>query len=185
MKSSKKESALDRRLRELYEQADALERDIKSMEKTAHKFGTPDEEARIRAATAAARRVEMSRLNPNYAASVGTGTTTSISVTKPDGYAAGENEAEANIFNVADGGGGGAQCDAFTSTQSEPAMITPLYRRVAAPPKTQKIANYLASGSFGGKVPLNHERKAQRFRAILALVAVATFAWIIYRSMLR
>lgn len=187
MKSSRRETPLDRRLRELREQAAALERDIRLLDKSARTGGVVDADARVRAATAAARRAELSRLNPNYAASVGSGTTTSVSVTNQGAPPDEGEEAAVNLFSVGEQarGDGPAPAPFAASTQSDSATDAPRYRRVAAPPREQKLANYLASGSFGGKVPLSHERQVQRFRAILALMAVATFAYIIYRAIFR
>ncbi len=191
MKSSRKESALERRLRELQEQSAALQTDIKSISKSLKKIGAVDEGGRIAvAAPPPAAGQQHSRLNPTYASSVGTGTTTSLAVTNQEPPPA-DDEAEVNIFNFTPANPPAAQTSApandeiFPPTVSETAAPAPRYRRVAAPAKPQKLAKMLSSGSFGGNVPLSHERKVQRFRAILALVAVATFAYIIYRSVFR
>lgn len=189
MKPPRKESAIERRLRELDAQSSALQSDIKTLNRSIRKNGPADPGGRVaaRPPPPPARGEQPSRLNPNYAASVGSGTTTSISITNQEPETAGAGETETNLFGLT-----GAEelpvpraPDVFPTTISETAAPAPRYRRVAAPAKPAKLANYLASGSFGSNVPLSHERKAQRLRAMIALTAVATFAYIIYCSVFR
>jgi len=44
------------------------------------------------------------------------------------------------------------------------------YNRSAAPGKPEKLASYLASGSFGKSGSLSHERRIQRNKAIFMLI---------------
>jgi hypothetical protein len=191
MKSTQKESALERRLRELQEQSAALQTDIKTINKSLKKIGVASAEERIAIAErpAAHRGEQTSRLNPNYAASVGTGTTTSVHVTNQESPDAGEaDDAEPNLLSFdlpAAPQSVPGSAEIFPPTVSDTAAPAPRYRRAATPPKQPKLASYLASGSFGGNVPLSRERRAQRIRAIIAVLAVATFGYIIYRSVFR
>ena len=189
MKQPRKESTLERRLRELQEQSAALQSDIKSINKSLRKYGAVDDSGHVVVAErpSVARGEQPSRLNPNYASSVGTGTTTSVAVTDQEPVPADENEAEVNLFSFTETTAPrpAKATDIFPPTVSETAAPAPRYRRAATPAKPQKLASYLATGDFRSNVPLNHERKTQRFRAIIALIAVATFAYIIYRSVFR
>ena len=191
MKTPAKESALERRLRELQEQSSALQGDIKSLNKSLKKIGALDESGNVAVAQRPPRAPsanQPSRLNPAYASSVGTGTTTSVAVTNQHQQPE-DNEAEVNLFTV-------AQADQprnappvpetiFPPTASDTVAPAPRYRRAAPPFKPQKLANYLASGSFGGNVPMSHERKIQRIRAIISVIAAITFAYVICRSLFR
>ncbi len=56
--------------------------------------------------------------------------------------------------------------------------------RKPTPPKNEKFASYLASGSFGkaGK-PLAHEKKLQRNKAIFMLVVAGLVIYILYKTL--
>lgn len=180
MKNVRKDNALDRKLRALEQQARALDSNIKSVSRTLEKSGIPLGDPAIRAALAERTRETMTRHNPNYAASIGTGTATSVAVTVQQPQPAGE--ADVNLFSVAP-----VQPEApnLASSLSETAAPAARVRRVVEPQRADRMRNYLSNGSFGGNVPLGREREAQRFRAILALIAVITFGYIIYRALFR
>lgn len=48
--------------------------------------------------------------------------------------------------------------------------------------RDERLATYLASGSFDAGPPLRHERRIQRNRAILlATIALLVFVWVLYQ----
>lgn len=185
MKPIRKETALSRRIRELQSQSAAVQNDIKSLNKSLKKIGSPGGVTAIATQPPKAREPLRSRLNPNYAATVGTETTTSVAVTNqepsPD---LGQPEAEVNLFNF-DHTQSPVAGTAFPKTVSETATPPHRYRRAAAASEQPKLASYLASGSFGKGGPLGRERSIQRIKAIFGLIAAVTFAYILYRAVFR
>lgn len=182
MKSTKRETSIERRLRELQEQSELLKSDISTLSRTLRKY---DATAVAPPPVAAPPPAESrrSRLNPNYAATVGTGTTTSMAVTNQEAEPS-PDEAEPNLFTVTPSS---AAEEPYAATHSNTVASAPRYRRVVTPARPQKqLANYLSSGSFNNSpVPLSHERRVQRFKAIFLTVCAATFTYIIYCAVFR
>lgn len=181
-----KDTALARKLRALEEQAAALDSDIKNVSKSLKKSGVPAEfvsDSATRAALLERARQAASRHNPNYAASIGTGTTTSVTITDQNVEPA-TDEASVNLFSVETAVPPPAPPEPFATTVSETTAPAPRVRR-AVQPRSEKLKNYLSSGSFGGNVPLAAEREKQRTRAIIAVIAAVTFGYIIYRALFR
>ena len=181
MKSFRKETPFERRLRELQEQSESLQSEIGTLSRTLRKYEkkavpTPGGLAVAEPAPRA------SRLNPNYAATVGTGTATSVAVTNQEPEAA-PGEAEANLFTITPAT---APEQNIASTHSNTDTPAPRYRRVVTPQPPKQLSSYLSSGSFNtGSMPLSHERRVQRFKAIFLAICAATFAYILYCAVFR
>lgn len=181
-----KDNALARKLRALEEQASALDSDIKNVSRSLKKSGVPPamvSDAATRAALLERTRQDASRHNPNYAASIGTGTTTSVTINDQNAEPVAD-EAAVNLFSVETAVPPPAPPEPFASTVSETTAPAPRIRR-AVQPRSEKLKNYLSSGSFGGNVPLAAERDKQRTRAIIAIIAALVFGYIIYRALFR
>ena len=177
MKSFRKESPFERRLRELQEQSENLQSEIGTLSRTLRKY----EAVPVSVPDRRTPESGSSRLNPNYAATVGTGTATSLAVTNQE-PAPSADEAEANLFTMTPAAPGDVP---VATTHSNSAASVPRYRRVVKP-SPRPLSDYLSSGSFNtGNVPLGHEVKVQRFKAIILAICALTLAYILYCAVFR
>ena len=179
MKSFRKETPFERRLRELQDQSESLQSEIGTLSRTLRKY---EKASPATAVAVAPEPPRTSRLNPNYAATVGAVTATSVAVTNQEPEIA-PDEAEPNLFTITPAS---APDQNIAATHSNTETPAPRYRRVVKPQPQKQLSSYLSSGSFNtGSMPLSHERRVQRFKAIFLAICAATFAYILYCAVFR
>ena len=187
MRPVRKETAFERRLRELQDESSTLQRDIKSLSRSLKKLGADTET--LPPPSPARSEAGRSRLNPNYAATIGADTTTMVTVNNHV-PTAGEPETEVNLFTAeppaASAPPPAVEPPAVLATRSDTASSATRYRRMAPAPKPDdsRFRSYFSNGSFARSVPLSHEKRVQRNKAIFAVCCLIVFGYILSRAFL-
>jgi len=148
----KQETAYERKIRELEEEAERIRKNMQSLMKNVDRNPVPS-----RSSSAAPVRSQP----PVYPADK----------RNPVSYPASNSELLSEDDEAADVG----ELNEFDSEPvSQPEEQIPMYGtarlRHNQVPKPEKLANYLASGSFGKRGSLTRERKIQRNKAIFMLI---------------
>ena len=187
MRPVRKETAFERRLRELQDESSTLQRDIKSLSRSLKKLGADTET--LPPPGPVRHEGNRSRLNPNYAATIGADTTTMVTVNNHTPMA-GEPETEVNLFTAEPAGTPvppePVDVPTVLSTRSDTATPATRYRRMAPAPKPDdsRFRSYFSNGSFARSVPLSHEKRVQRNKAIFAVCCLIVFGYILSRAFL-
>lgn len=168
--SSGSKSALERRLRELKKESSLVRDDIRSLSKA---LKTTDD------------HVSIPRLKSDRYARPAVPPPTRrdpVAAPAPPPAAAGEQHApHAGLFEWAKGAAG-REPKPGRPAPPEPVNGGP---RNTAVRQDERFANYFSTGNFLGGKPLKRERSVQRNRAIVMLVAVIIFAFIVFNLLFR
>lgn len=187
MSPLRKETPIERRLRELDELSRRVRGDIRSTERELRKL-EPRPAAAVQDAPRTSRPQPRPRLNPNFVASMSTEPPAAIRVTDPESAPAVlDSDRDVNLFNFAPGPSVELPVERVaTSTESLTTVTETRRRSAGAVPVTgvrRGLAKILSSGSFGRGSPLDHDHRVRRNKAIFAAVCAVVFGYIVLRAL--